>query len=224
MQQADPGIAFKRHPCCGSTHPAADAMLHLRATHGLRAQDVASVESWTHPRRLAHTNRPDPKSGLDGKFSIQYVLARALMHGLLRLEDFSDAAVREPSARAVMAKVHAAPDPDATAETDDHFFARVRVTTNSGTACERYVDRPLGRDRDHPMPAGTLVAKFRDCASAVLDADSIEALVRRMDDMAANTAGSRGANTWPSSMRKRSRRLAFCQRDRVSMSWEAAIA
>ena len=23
----DPGIAFKRHPCCGSTHPAVDAML-----------------------------------------------------------------------------------------------------------------------------------------------------------------------------------------------------
>ena len=28
---ADPGIAFKQHPCCGSTHPAVDAMLQLRA-------------------------------------------------------------------------------------------------------------------------------------------------------------------------------------------------
>jgi 2-methylcitrate dehydratase PrpD len=183
FELTDPGIAFKRHPCCGSTHPAADAMLHLRATHGLRAQDIAKVESWTHPRRLAHTNRPDPKSGLDGKFSIQYVLARALMHGLLRLEDFSDAAVRDVSARALMAKVHATPDPDASAETDDHFFARVRVTTVSGATFEHYVDRPLGRDRGHPLPPSTLVAKFRDCASAVLDADSAEALVRLIADL-----------------------------------------
>ena len=58
---ADPGIAFKQHPCCGSTHPAVDAMLHLRQTHGLSPERVAKVESWTHPRRLAHTNRPDPQ-------------------------------------------------------------------------------------------------------------------------------------------------------------------
>jgi 2-methylcitrate dehydratase PrpD len=187
FELADPGIAFKRHPCCGSTHPAADAMLHLRATHGLAPRDIARVESWTHPRRLAHTNRPDPKSGLDGKFSIQYVLARALMHGLLRLQDFSDEAVRDASARALMAKVHAAPDPDAVAETNDHFFARVRVTTVAGAAFEHFVDRPLGRDREHPLPAGTLVAKFRDCARTILDADATEALVRlcaNLDDVA----------------------------------------
>ena len=96
---ADPGIAFKRHPCCGSTHPAADAMLHLRATHGFSSNDVARIESWTHPRRLVHTNRSDPKSGLDAKFSIQYVLARALMHGVVSLAHFTDEAVRDPSAR-----------------------------------------------------------------------------------------------------------------------------
>ena len=91
---AEPGIAFKRHPCCGSTHPAADAMLHLRQAHALAPDGVTKIESWTHPRRLAHTNRPDPQSGLDGKFSIQYVLARALMHGIVSLEHFSDDAVR----------------------------------------------------------------------------------------------------------------------------------
>jgi hypothetical protein len=39
---ADPGIAFKRHPCCGSTHPAADAMLDLRATHTLAPRSASS--------------------------------------------------------------------------------------------------------------------------------------------------------------------------------------
>src|SRR5262249_27210682 len=134
---AAPGIAFKRHPCCGSTHPAADAMLHLRAAHGLTPTNVAKIESWTHPRRLMHTNRPDPKSGLDGKFSIQYVLARALMHGIVSLEHFTAAAVRDGAARALMARVHAAPDPAARADAA-HFYARVRATTAAGDSFEHF--------------------------------------------------------------------------------------
>ena len=174
---ADPGIAFKRHPCCGSTHPALDAMLHLRQTHGLSAERVAKVESWTHPRRLAHTNRPDPKSGLDGKFSIQYVLARALMHGIISMEHFSDAAVREPAACAMTARVHAKPDPAAKSETNDHFYCRLKITTTSGELFEYFQDRPLGRDQDHPLPTGALEAKFRDCAKIALSAPAVESLL-----------------------------------------------
>jgi 2-methylcitrate dehydratase PrpD len=174
----DPGIAFKRHPCCGSTHPAADAMLHLRETHALTPQRVAKIESWTHPRRLAHTNRPDPVSGLDGKFSIQYVLARALMHGIVSLEHFTDEAVRDPAARALMLRIHAAPDPDARTDTGEHFYARLRITTTAGAPFEHFVDSPLGRDRAHPLPPGTLEAKFRDCAHLALDAASTNAVLQ----------------------------------------------
>jgi 2-methylcitrate dehydratase PrpD len=175
---ADPGIAFKRHPCCGSTHPAADAMLHLRAAHALAPERVERIESWTHPRRLQHTSRPDPQSGLDGKFSVQYVLARALMHGIVSLEHFSDAAVRDESARALMAKVNAQADDSLGRSAEDHFYARVRVTDAAGETHEHFVDRPLGRDRDHPLPTGTLEAKFRDCARRALDEASTEEVLR----------------------------------------------
>jgi 2-methylcitrate dehydratase PrpD len=177
----DPGIAFKRHPCCGSTHSAADAMLHLRAAHALapeRVEGIERIESWTHPRRLQHTNRPDPQSGLDGKFSVQYVLARALMHGIVSLEHFSDAAVRDDAARALMAKVNAQPDDSLGRSAEDHFYARLRVTTTAGETHEHFVDRPLGRDRDHPLPQGTLEAKFRDCARRALDEASTEEVLR----------------------------------------------
>lgn len=179
----DPGIAFKRHPCCASTHPAVDAMLHLRETHGLLPERVAKVESWTHPRRLAHTNRPDPQSGLDGKFSIQYVLARALMHGIVSMGHFSDAAVRDPATRELMTRVHSAPDPDAKSETTDHFYCRLRITTTAGEVLEHFVDRPVGRDRDHPLPPGALEAKFRDCAKTVLDAQAVETLLAKCNTL-----------------------------------------
>jgi 2-methylcitrate dehydratase PrpD len=175
----DPGIAFKRHPCCGSTHSAVDAMLLLREAHRVSPEQVARIESWTHPRRLQHTNRPNPQSGLEGKFSIQYVLARALMHGIVRMEHFSDEAVRDPATRALMARVQSVPDPAAKSETGDHFYCRLKVTTTTGETFEHFVDRPVGRDRDQPLPASALEAKFRDCAKIALDDEAVETVLDR---------------------------------------------
>jgi 2-methylcitrate dehydratase PrpD len=91
--------------------------------------------------------------------------------------DFTETAVRDPAIRQIMSRVHAAPHPDARMDTDEHFFALVRVTTLSGEVFERFVDRPLGRDRAHPLPEGALEAKFRDCARQVQDAPSTEAIL-----------------------------------------------
>jgi 2-methylcitrate dehydratase PrpD len=83
-----PGIGFKQYPCCASTHPGIDCMLELHKTHALKADQVERIESWTHRRRLEHTNRPDPRSALDAKFSVQYTLARALIHGFVSMDHF----------------------------------------------------------------------------------------------------------------------------------------
>ena len=104
-----PGVAIKQYPCCGSTHPAVDAMLALVREHGLTPAMVERVESWTHPRRLAHTNRPDPQSALDAKFSVQYCLARALLDRRVALEHFDGDSYREPAIRALLPRIHAAP-------------------------------------------------------------------------------------------------------------------
>jgi 2-methylcitrate dehydratase PrpD len=168
LDVVEPGVAFKRHPCCASTHPALDALLKIMSENRLVPADVASIRSWTHPRRLRHTNRPDPKSGLDGKFSVQYVLARAALEGAVRLDHFSDAAVHDPDVRAFMRRIEAQPHPDAIMETDEHFFAEVRVTTTGGAIFDAFVDRALGRDRQHPLPPGAIETKFRDCANLVL--------------------------------------------------------
>lgn len=187
LDLVEPGIAVKRHPCCASTHPAADAMLRLVAEHGLRPDDIAAVRSWTHPRRLRHTNRPNPVTGLDAKFSVQYVLARAAVDGAIRIEHFRDDAVSDPAVRALMRRVEVAPHPDATMDTDEHFFADVAVTTTSGSLVRTYVDRPLGRDRAHPLPPGALLTKFRDCAGQALAPETVAALERallRLEDVA----------------------------------------
>ena len=54
-------------------------MLMLVRENDLTPAMVTRIESQTHKRRFAHTNRPDPRGALDAKFSVQSCLARALV-------------------------------------------------------------------------------------------------------------------------------------------------
>jgi len=170
-----PGPAFKQYPCCGSTHPALDALLALRREHAMRADKIARIESWTHPRRLAHTNRPDPKTGLDAKFSVQYCLARAALQGQIRLEDFEGNAHDDPTVRALMTRIHAE------ARSDEALGAQVRVTFDDGAVITKQVGAALGRGPDDPLPAGALEAKFANCASRALPAAQVARLQAMLD-------------------------------------------
>jgi len=178
-----PGPAIKQYPCCGSTHPALDALLALRGEHAMPADKIVRIDSWTHPRRLAHTNRPDPKSGLDAKFSVQYCLARAALQGQIRLEDFEGTAYDDPTVRALMTRVHAAPHPDAATSNEGALGAEVRVMLDSGEMIAKKVGAALGRGPDNPLPAGALAAKFVNCAGRALSPASVARLQAMLDSL-----------------------------------------
>ncbi len=179
-----PGVAIKQYPCCGSTHPAVDAMLSLVREHALTPAMVERVDTWTHPRRLAHTNRPDPNSNLDAKFSVQYCLARALLNGRVSLEHFEDESFREPAISALLPRIHAAPHPAMSMESTEHFGAEVHVTLTDGRALSAKVARPLGRGPENPLPPELLEAKFLNCAARALpieQAETLLAMLRAVD-------------------------------------------
>ena len=163
-----PGIALKQYPCCGSTHPAIDVMIDLARRHDLKPDAVVRIESWTHERRLQHTNRPDPQSELDAKFSVQYCLARALVDRSIKIEDFETGAVRDPTVRALLPRIHAATYGTDRFPADTHFGAEIAVTMTDGTVVSGKIDEPLGRSAQSPLPADRLREKFVNCAARVL--------------------------------------------------------
>ena len=172
-----PGLAIKQYPCCGSTHPAIDAMLMLVREHDLRPGQVTRIESQTHKRRLAHTNRPDPQSELDAKFSVQYCLARALVSGRVGIEHFEGDAYREPAIRALLPRIEATPQAAVDVDLSLHFGADLRVTLADGSVLTRHVPRPLGRGPEVPLPAELLEVKFLNCAGRALPAKRSQALL-----------------------------------------------
>jgi 2-methylcitrate dehydratase PrpD len=185
-----PGIAIKQYPCCGSTHPAIDAMLWLVEQYALTPDNVERVVSRTHQRRLRHTNRPHPRSALDAKFSVQYCLARALLDRRVVLSQFEGTAHDDPRVRELMARIEAVPQPERVPDDAEHFGADVEVFTRDGQHFAHSVTRPLGRTSTNPLPQLQLEAKFLDCARRSVTGDAAEqalALLRRFD-AAANVA------------------------------------
>jgi 2-methylcitrate dehydratase PrpD len=171
-----PGIAIKQYPCCGSTHSALDAMLKLAREHKPDAGDIERVDVWTHARRLEHTNRPDPKSDLDAKFSVQYCMTRALLDRRIAIEHFEGKAYEEQKARKLLPRVHAAPYTTAQFPEDNHFGAEVRVLLRGGKVLGAKVNEPFGRTSENALPAGLLKEKFENCASRALPRERVAPL------------------------------------------------
>ncbi len=101
----DPGIYVKRWPCCYCSHRAIGGVMQLVAEHCLTADDVESVEVGFLPGSDNALISEDPKSGLEGKFSIEYAMAALLLDGDLNVASFTDEQVNRPAVRALMKKV-----------------------------------------------------------------------------------------------------------------------
>jgi 2-methylcitrate dehydratase PrpD len=166
------GVELKQFPCCGSTHSAIYCMLDLAREHGLRAAEVTGIEVLTNPRRLPHTNNPEPQTGLEAKFSLPYVVARALTDGGVAFAHFEDDAWFEPPIRRLLRLIRTGEHPEMGRETENQFGAEVTVTTGDGRFSAR-IDHQIGRGPANPMSRDELRAKFEDCAGRALPAGRI---------------------------------------------------
>ncbi|OWT64024.1 MmgE/PrpD family protein [Candidimonas nitroreducens] len=185
LEAEQESVGLKQYPCCGSTHAAIRAMLEL-VGRGLKPENVASIEIKANRRRLPHTNNPDPQSPLAAKFSIQYVTARSLVDGAVRLHHFENDAYVEPKVRELIARTSLAAFPKTanagTHEEENEFAADVTVVTKDGRTMVGSVPHALGRGGANPMSDHEMWEKFSDCATRLLPAaqvaDGFEALQR----------------------------------------------
>ena len=167
-----PRDGFKPYACGSLTHPPAQALLELRAEHGLTADDVASVDAYVHDYVKTTTGLAEPRTGLEGKFSIYHVLAVALADGAAFLDQFTDARVADPELASLRTRVHVHVD---AAQSKDS--ARVVLTLRDGRTLERHVAHNLGTP-DNPMTDEQLEQKFAALASPVLGRNQTDELAQ----------------------------------------------
>ncbi len=157
----DPGISLKKYPCCGSIHSALDALFGLLQEVPLREEQVEKMECRVDPTKVHVLVHPRPSTGLEGKFSLEYCLAAALLDGKVSLAQFDDERVRDSRVQKLLIRIAASKD-----EAVPEWFARLRVKTTDGRELFRESGKSPGITRWEE-----LADKFRDCAAPVLGSE-----------------------------------------------------
>jgi 2-methylcitrate dehydratase PrpD len=160
------------------SHPIQDAVIRLRNEHGLTPDKVTAINASVHPLVLELMNRPDPRRGLEGKFSFQHCAAVALVDGAGHDAQFSDAKVLNPTIANVRAKVAA--EIDATLREEE---VHVEIVLTDGTSVSTHVEHATGSP-ENPMSDTALESKYDDLAGEILggkQADDLLSAVWALD-------------------------------------------
>jgi 2-methylcitrate dehydratase PrpD len=192
VMATDMGALVKPYPSCAQSHPAIEAVLVLREKVPL--EQVARVRvGVSAPTPLSLTYHL-PERGLQGKFSMEYLVATALSAGEISIDSFTDARVAEPGIRALISKV--------TMEVDDRVRdstesgAVVELTTTAGDVLTQTVEVPKGNG-SRWLTQREFGVKFVDCASRAIGRERATELFtmlqeRRLGDSFQAAAALRG--------------------------------
>ena len=166
------GLAIKLYPCCYALQRPISALAELSALSGLSADPAAvrrivlrTPEATVVP--LIH-HRPD--SGLQGKFSLEYAAAAALLDSYAGFGSFTDEAVRRDEARRLVSVVETKLDPGGDWLLDGELEAEVH--TADGAVLRTRQQYPPGSPARPPTP-DQMAAKLADCVAG-LDTDPAE--------------------------------------------------
>ena len=175
-----PGVAFKQYPAKYSCHRGIEAAITLSEKHGLLAKDIDRVEVEYPPTKLV--DRPRPRSGLDGKFSLQYGVAAGLLDRRVGIDTFVDSRRFAPDMVALLDRITIAEDPSIPRDFADSWIV-VRVRTHDGQVREERCADLKGR-AGHPPDREDRLRKFRDCVAGMMPDADAEKVVRLVDTLA----------------------------------------
>jgi 2-methylcitrate dehydratase PrpD len=158
------GIGLKAYPCCAATHPAIDATRALRETlSGSSVEDIESVRVGASRFAMQPLIYDIPTTGLEGKFSMRYCIASAMIDGAVKIGTFEPDQIKRPAIERLMTKITVEIDP---LVADDHEFAAiVDLKLKSGREESIRIDVASGKPGNW-LSAALLKEKFFDCLGA----------------------------------------------------------
>ena len=176
----DPGFDIKRFPAQVYMQNVIEAALNLRRSieegHGLTAD---AVEQVTIYRRGRGHSGPVPQSGLDGKFSVEYCAAAALLDGEVGIDSFTDARRFAPDMEEMLGRIRV--DPEGPASGAAQATAQLKDGSTVSAECRAFRGSAV-----NPMNREERMVKVRDCfRRALSDADTerVLSLLENLEDV-----------------------------------------
>ena len=158
-------LSQKYHASCHATHSPLEAARDCVAEHGIEVEKIERIRVFCSEVTMQAAAKLTPKTGLEGKFSVPYCVANALLRDVTGMAAFTDEMVRDPAVKALTAKVELQKDPQKTA-----LEATVEIVTRDGRTFSAFSDilqkiPPLEKKQQNVR------AKFLDLAGPVIGAE-----------------------------------------------------
>jgi 2-methylcitrate dehydratase PrpD len=158
-----PGVSLKPYPSGSLTHPAMTELARLIEANRIQASQVEKVDVGANHNMTTTLLHHDPKTGLEGKFSMEYCLAILLLERKAGLSQFSDRNVQRQDVREMIQKINFHVDPEAEAAGFDKMTSILKITMKDGKVISGRAEFGKGSPAN-PMSFDETAAKFRGCA------------------------------------------------------------
>jgi 2-methylcitrate dehydratase PrpD len=155
----NPGLMFKYYPCAHIAHFGVYAAQQLREKHAFDWREIQRIGFRTP---FARNSPSPPQTGVQGRFNLGYCLCRALIHGGIEFEFFTEQGVKDANTLSLMEKIDWEEIPRENL-VGPFGYQEVILKMKDGKTYGCKVEHPKGEPQN-PQSLQELEAKFRKCA------------------------------------------------------------
>ncbi len=170
-----PGLIVKPYPSCGATHRPLDAILYLINSHDIKPEEIESIKVLSTPVFNQCLSYTEPRTALEGKFSMQFAMAAALTDRRFGLAQVTDKRVNDPAIKSLMKRITLSVHTDWVQGRDTTETRADVVTVKLKSGKEYRHEVLVGKgSAGNPLTEEELLAKYGECAKLVLDDATVE--------------------------------------------------
>jgi len=168
---------YKFHASCHYTHAGIEAILAIKKEFtDLVADNIEKIEIFVSPMTLENAAIMEPKTGLEGKFSVPYVIANTILRDDTGIGAFTDVKVNDPEILKLRDKIKVISDNDLAG------FNSKAIIYIDGESYEKEVNI-FTMNLTYEKKKEELLKKFRSLVSLYITKDKVEKLVRYIENL-----------------------------------------
>ncbi len=175
-------LGVKPYPSCRYSHAAIDGIIELKNELGFSTAELDDIDIGLSETALNIIGYPlsdkqNPKSVVDGQFSMPFCAAVTVKSGGLKWDDYKNH-LNDRDTLSLCNKIKVSPDKDAEECCPEYMSAKVKVVVK-GKKYEKFVKIPKGEPENF-MEDSEFISKFRSLTEPYLSNERIDQLTGSM--------------------------------------------
>ena len=198
-------VGIKKYPCCFFKHRNMDGLLELIREHGIRWEDVESVDhgiNVTHSQILKYDQ---PVSAEQARFSLPHATVACFLEGTVFLDSFSDEKALDPKWQEARSRVSVTVHKDWPKGGVEAFDSPITIRMKNGRVFEKLCHDSPGEPANSRFGSSEVIAKFQKCMdfAGLYSSDEIKEIEGQMLELdnVSNLSGLVSVLTFPKRLR-----------------------